>query len=87
MPSTSAREVSAEFLGTFVLMFFGLGVNAQVTLGKLEVPAGAESTVTHFGFGDWFSINAGWGLAVIMGVYVGGGITGAHINPAYFGAA
>lgn len=82
MPSTSAREVSAEFLGTFVLMFVGLGVNAQVTLGKLEIPAGAESTVTHFGFGDWFSINAGWGLAVIMGVYVAGGITGAHINPA-----
>lgn len=82
MPGASLREVSAEFLGTFVLMFFGLGVNAQVTLGKAEAPTSQHHSITQYDHGDWFSINAGWGLAVIFGVYVAGGITGAHINPA-----
>ena len=63
------KEFSAELLGTFVLMFFGLAVNAQVTLGDQQ-------------FGSYLSINIGWGLAVALGVYVAGGVTGAHINPA-----
>src|SRR4026209_571620 len=63
------RESAAEFLGTFVLIMFGVGVVAQVVLG-----AG-----TH---GDYLSINLGWGLGVTMGAYVAGGISGAHLNPA-----
>lgn len=63
------RDFLAEFLGTFTLIIFGVGVNAAVTLG-----AG--------GTGDFFSINAGWGIAVMLGVYVAGGVTGAHLNPA-----
>ncbi len=63
------REVLAEFLGTFVLIMFGAGVVAQVVLGKGE-------------FGDYLSINLGWGLAVTMGAYVAGGVSGAHLNPA-----
>jgi MIP family channel proteins len=69
----TARELSAEFLGTFVLMIFGLGVNAQVTLAK--------ATDTPF-FSSFLVINLGWGLAVTMGVYVSGGVSGAHLNPA-----
>ncbi|MFT5525385.1 MAG: MIP family channel proteins [Pirellulaceae bacterium] len=64
-----AREFGAEFLGTFVLMVFGVGVNASVFLGEGDA-------------GDFFSVNAGWGIAVMLGVYVAGGISGAHINPA-----
>ena len=63
------KEFLAELFGTFVLMTFGLAVNAQVSLGNAE-------------YGDYLSINIGWGLAVVFGVYVAGGVTGAHINPA-----
>ncbi len=63
------RESAAEFLGTFVLIVFGVAVVAQVVL--------SEKTA-----GEYLSINFGWGLAVTMGVYVAGGVSGAHLNPA-----
>lgn len=69
MKNASFRELAAEFLGTFVLIVFGVGVVAQVVLSERAS-------------GDYLSINIGWGLAVTMGVYVAGGITGAHLNPA-----
>jgi MIP family channel proteins len=65
----TAREVAAEFLGTFVLIVFGSAVVAQVVL----------SGQSH---GGYLSINVAWGLAVTMGVYVAGGVSGAHLNPA-----
>ena len=85
---TTLRDMSAEFLGTMVLMLFGLGVNAQVTLGKVSVPLSEGDLgryvrkITEFQYGDYLSINFGWGLAVMLAVYVAGGVTGAHINPA-----
>jgi MIP family channel proteins len=63
------REVLAEFLGTFVLIVFGVGVVAQTVLSKGTV-------------GSPLSINIAWGLAVTMGCYVSAGVTGAHLNPA-----
>ncbi|MFM9025346.1 MAG: MIP family channel protein, partial [Planctomycetaceae bacterium] len=33
-------------------------------------------------YGDTLAINIGWGLAVVMGVYVAAGVSGAHLNPA-----
>ena len=75
------KEISAEFLGTLVLMVFGLGVNAQGTVGKATTLVGDES-LTSFAYGDYLTINFGWGVAVMLGVYVAGGITGAHLNPA-----
>jgi glycerol uptake facilitator protein len=65
----TSRELAAEFLGTFVLLLFGIAVVAQVVL------SGREN-------GEYLSINIGWGLAVTMGVYVAGGVSGAHLNPA-----
>jgi len=65
----TAREAAAEFLGTFVLIVFGSGVVAQFVL------SGGTG-------GSQLAINLGWGLAVTMGVYVAGGVSGAHINPA-----
>src|SRR4051812_16310837 len=65
----TAREVAAEFLGTFVLIVLGVGVVAQVVLsGRVN--------------GQYLSINVGWGLAVTMGIYVSAGVSGAHLNPA-----
>jgi len=64
-----AREAAAEFLGTFVLIIFGAGVVAQVVLSRGSA-------------GGYLSINLAWGLAVTMGVFVAGGVTGAHLNPA-----
>jgi MIP family channel proteins len=63
------RELAAEFFGTFVLVVFGTAVDAQVML-------------SHQQTGQYLSINLGWGLGVMMGIYVAGGITGAHLNPA-----
>lgn len=69
MSRETLREVLAEFLGTFVLIMFGVGVVAQVVLGKGN-------------YGDAFSINLGWGLGVTLAVYVAAGVSGAHLNPA-----
>lgn len=63
------REAFAEFLGTFVLIMFGLGVVAQVVLSGQTA-------------GTYLSINLAWGLGVVMGCYVAGGVSGAHLNPA-----
>jgi len=67
--TATTREALAEFLGTFVLILFGVGVVAQVSLG------GGNN-------GQYLSINLAWGLAVTMGVYVSAGVSGAHLNPA-----
>jgi len=63
------RELLAEFLGTFILIVFGVGVVAQTVLSRGSA-------------GSPLSINIAWGLAVTMGCYVCAGVTGAHLNPA-----
>jgi len=68
-------ELIAEFFGTLVLILFGDGVVAMVVLFGNGVPG----EVVHGGFTN---ITIGWGLAVTMGVYIAGRISGAHINPA-----
>jgi glycerol uptake facilitator protein len=68
-------ELLAEFLGTFVLILFGDGVVAMVVLFPTKNPG----EIIHGGFTN---ITLGWGLAVTMGIYVAGKISGAHLNPA-----
>jgi MIP family channel proteins len=65
----TSREAAAEFLGTFILIVFGAGVVAQTVLSR-------EAN------GSYLAINLGWGLGVTLGVYVAGGVSGAHLNPA-----
>jgi glycerol uptake facilitator protein len=65
--TTLLGEVLAEFLGTFVLILFGVGVVAQVVAAKI---------------GDHDSIAWAWGIGVTMGIYVAARLSGAHLNPA-----
>jgi glycerol uptake facilitator protein len=61
----------AELIGTMLLIIFGDGVVANVVLNKTK---GQNS--------GWIVIATGWGLAVAVGVYAAGPISGAFINPA-----
>jgi glycerol uptake facilitator protein len=72
-------ELSAEFLGTFVLIAFGDGVVAMAVAALNQSKRGTEIFAAS---GDWLLITWGWAMAVTFGVYVAGGISGAHINPA-----
>ncbi|EEY55271.1 aquaporin, putative [Phytophthora infestans T30-4] len=67
--SVHLRECFAEFLGTFVIIVFGMGVNSQVTNSQ-------EAN------GTWLSINICWGIGVMIGVYCSEGISGANLNTA-----
>ncbi len=70
-------ELLAEFLGTMVLILFGDGVVAAVLL---FLGFGAKDGTG--GTGSWLLINFGWGFAVMLGVFIAGTISGAHLNPA-----
>jgi glycerol uptake facilitator protein len=75
-------EVLAEFLGTFVLLSFGDGVVAMA-VAALPGSGRAQSDTTIFlAAGDWLLIAWGWAFAVVFGVYIAGGVSGAHLNPA-----
>src|ERR1700744_2566022 len=65
--TTLQGELLAEFLGTLVLILFGNGVVAMDVL---------------FNKGGYTDITIAWGLAVTMGIYIAGKISGAHLNPA-----
>ncbi|MGE6257053.1 MIP/aquaporin family protein [Heyndrickxia sporothermodurans] len=64
-------EFLAELIGTMILIIFGGGVVGGVVLKKTK----AEGA-------GWIVITIGWGLAVTMGVYAVGSVSGAHLNPA-----
>lgn len=69
LSSNIAREFLAEFLGTFILVLFG---DASIAQARLPYAKGD----------GMYSINWGWGIAVLLGVLVSGGVSGGHVNPA-----
>ena len=66
------NELLSEAIGTFILILFGCGVNAGLSLNKSYSKKNGNS---------WTVGTLGWGLAVTLGVYAGK-FSGAHINPA-----
>ncbi len=75
-------EALAEFLGTFVLIAFGDGVVAMTVAGLPGSGRTQGPTTFFLGASDWLLIAWGWAFAVAFAVYVAGGVSGAHINPA-----
>ncbi|MEN6409426.1 MAG: MIP/aquaporin family protein [Anaerolineaceae bacterium] len=66
------KELIGEVFGTFILILLGDGVVANVGLA----PRLAGTAY------NWNTITIGWCFAVIIAVYVSGGVSGAHLNPA-----
>ncbi|KAL4920717.1 aquaporin-like protein [Aspergillus aurantiobrunneus] len=64
---THHREAIAESLAVFTQITIGICADLSVTL------SGAESPSTT----AW-----AWGLATMMAIYISGGVSGAHLNPA-----
>lgn len=63
--------ISAEIVGTAMLILLGGGVCSNVSLNK------------SFGQNSgWIVITFGWALAVFAGVVIAGPVSGAHLNPA-----
>lgn len=74
-------EYLAEFFGTFFLLGVGLSIVAE-TVAALNQSGRGTDFSTAAGSGLWLVIVIGWALTVAFAVYLAGGITGAHINPA-----
>jgi glycerol uptake facilitator protein len=72
-------DIVAEFFGTMVLIAFGDGV---VAMAVAALNQSGRGTKIFDASGDWLLITWGWAIAVTLAIYVAGGITGAHINPA-----
>ncbi|MEE3372151.1 MAG: MIP/aquaporin family protein [Planctomycetota bacterium] len=65
------RELSAEFIGTAILLLMGNGVVANVLLPRTKGNASG-----------WHVIAAGWGMAVFTAVWCGDALGSSHLNPA-----
>ncbi|XP_060763146.1 aquaporin-3-like [Neoarius graeffei] len=64
-----ARQGLAECLGTLILVMFGCGAVAQLTLSK----------GSH---GIFLAVNLAFGFAATLGILVCGQVSGGHLNPA-----
>lgn len=69
LKSRIAKETISEFLGTFIMIVLGCGSIAQAVLSRGQA-------------GGFITIYIGFAMAVVMAVYVTGGVSGGHINPA-----
>ena len=65
------KDILFEFIGTAMLLLFGVGVCANVSL---------KNTKGHNA--GWVVITFGWGLAVFIAAFIAAPYSGAHLNPA-----
>lgn len=75
------RKFVAELLGTFLLVFFGTGA-VVVTLSLVNGILTPNAFNTGITMADWLGINAVFGIALAVGIYAFGNVSGAHFNPA-----
>lgn len=68
------HEELAEFLGTSLILILGAGVECQ---GRLHFGLGGHDNSA----GDYNSGRFGWSVGVALGVWIAGGVSGAHLNP------
>lgn len=62
-------------LGTSMIILFGASVEAQTSLHY-------DINKSHpYSFGDYNSCRLAWAAGVASGVWIAGGISGAHLNP------
>jgi glycerol uptake facilitator protein len=75
-------ELMAEFLGTLIILAFGDGCVAMAVAALPGSGRAATPTTIFLAAGDWLLIAFGWCFAVAFAVWVAGGVSGAHLNPA-----
>lgn len=75
--NSKARVFMAEFIGTALMLSFGLGSVAMAVIFTPE-----NMTAGGVVMGGYTNIVFGWGLAVVFGIIVSVRISGAHLNPA-----
>ncbi len=76
---STAGDLVAEFLGTMIILAFGCG---SVAMAAIALPGSGRGDAGLASSADWLVIAVGWAMAVTFGVYVAGGVSGAHLNPA-----
>ncbi|KAI3392540.1 hypothetical protein diail_5511, partial [Diaporthe ilicicola] len=65
-------ELMAEFLCTAMSVFLGVAGTLSVNLSQNQPTQ----------YGTYETLCWAWGLAFMFGIYLGGGVSGAHMNPA-----
>ena len=75
------RKFLAELLGTFLLVFFGTGA-VVVTLMLVHGTISPNEFYIGISMADWLGINVVFGLAIAIGIFAFGKVSGAHFNPA-----
>ncbi|MFF3324060.1 MIP/aquaporin family protein [Streptomyces sp. NPDC002889] len=68
---SNADILLGEVIGTAILILFGAGVCAAVTLHHSKAKAAG-----------WVVISFGWGFGVLAGAYTAAPLSGGHLNPA-----
>lgn len=77
MNTSMTARLTAEFLGTAVLVFGGCGS----AIFSAQVLAGSDGNVVNMGIG-FLGVALAFGLTVLAMVYAVGHISGGHFNPA-----
>lgn len=75
------RKFLAELLGTFLLVFFGAGA-VVITLMLVHGTINPTEFYVGISMADWLGINVVFGIAIAIGIYAFGKVSGAHFNPA-----